>query len=116
MGIENGFQFNTPEQFDRWLADHGQVERELWAIIFKKATKKQTVGFDELLEVAITRGWIDVQTKSVVDERYGIRFVPRKPGSNWSATNRAIVKRLIAEGRMHPEGTAMLPEDLLAGE
>jgi hypothetical protein len=70
------------------------------------------VSFDELLEGAITRGWIDVLTKSVDEERYGIRFVPRKTESNWSATNRAIVKRLVAKGRMHPEGTSTLPDDL----
>jgi hypothetical protein len=82
------------------------------SVCFKKASKKQTVTFDELLEVAITRGWIDVQTKSLDEERYGIRFVPRKPGSNWSATNRAIISRLLGEGRLHPEGAALLPDDL----
>jgi hypothetical protein len=72
------------------------------------------VAFDELLEIAMTRSWIDVQTKSLDEERYGIRFVPRKPGGNWSATNRAIVKRLLADGRMHPEGAALMPDDLIS--
>jgi uncharacterized protein YdeI (YjbR/CyaY-like superfamily) len=85
-------------------------------IIFKKSSKKQTVTFDELLEIALTRGWVDVQTKGVDDERYGIRFVPRKLGSNWSATNRRIVKRLLNEGRMHPAGKALVPDDLYADE
>jgi hypothetical protein len=82
-------------------------------VFFKKASKKQTVTFDELLEIALTRGWIDVQTKTLDKERYGIRFVPRKPGSNWSSTNRATVKRLLAEGRVHLDGSALLPDDLL---
>jgi uncharacterized protein YdeI (YjbR/CyaY-like superfamily) len=110
--IENGIQFNDTETFDAWLEANGKVERELWAIIFKKASKKQTVTFDELLEVALTRGWVDVQTKGLDDERYGIRFVPRKRGSNWSATNRTIVKRLIADGRMAKAGEILLPADL----
>jgi uncharacterized protein YdeI (YjbR/CyaY-like superfamily) len=116
MGVEDGIQINRAGEFDGWLAENGRTERELWVIIFKKASKKQTVTFDELLEVAITRGWIDVQTKSLDDERYGIRFVPRKPGSNWSATNRAIVKRLLADDRLHLEGTALLPVDLYSSE
>jgi hypothetical protein len=85
-------------------------------VFFKKSSKKQTVSFDELLEVALTRGWVDVQTKGVDDQRYGIRFVPRKPGSNWSATNRRIVNRLLNEGRMHPAGKALVPADLYADE
>jgi hypothetical protein len=112
MEIKNGVQFDDSGAFDRWLAEHGAVERELWAIIFKKSSKKQTVTFDELLELALTRGWVDAQTKGVDDKRYGIRFVPRKPGSNWSATNRGIVKRLLEERRMHPAGEALLPADL----
>jgi uncharacterized protein YdeI (YjbR/CyaY-like superfamily) len=112
MGVEDGIQMDRAEEFDAWLAEHGRTEREVWVIIFKKASKRQTVTYDDLLEVAITRGWIDVQTKSLDDERYGTRFVPRRQGSNWSATNRAIVKRLIAEDRMQPEGEASLPEDL----
>ena len=36
MDIKNGVQFDDPTAFDRWLAEHGAVERELWAIIFKK--------------------------------------------------------------------------------
>jgi hypothetical protein len=59
---------------------------------------------------------VDVQTKGVDEDRYGIRFVPRKLGSNWSATNRAIVKRLLAEGRLHPEGERLLPADLFADD
>src|SRR5262245_40732412 len=112
MGVEDGLPISTAEQFERWLAVHGKTERELWAIIYKKASGKQTVTFNNLLEVAITRGWIDVQDKGLDAERYGIRFMPRKPGSNWSATNRTLVKRLISEERMHPEGNAVLPNDL----
>jgi len=79
----------------------------------KKSSGMQTVGFDELLEIALCWGWVDVMTKGIDDERYGIRFVPRKPGSDWSATNRRIVCRLIADGRMRPSGAALLPADLI---
>ena len=85
-------------------------------MFFKKASRKQTVSFDQLLEVALTRGWVDVQTKGLDEERYGIRFVPRKPGSNWSVTNRNIVKRLIADGRMKKAGEILLPADLFSDD
>jgi uncharacterized protein YdeI (YjbR/CyaY-like superfamily) len=99
-------------RWESWLAANHAGQTQVWLAIYKKASGKQTVTFDELLETALCWGWIDVQTKGIDQERYGIRFVPRKPGSNWSATNRATVKRLIADDRMKPEGAALLPKDL----
>jgi uncharacterized protein YdeI (YjbR/CyaY-like superfamily) len=99
-------------ELGRWLAEHGPDERERIVAIYKKASGRQTVTFDELLDVALCHGWVDTQTKGIDDERYAIRFVPRRPGSNWSATNREKVRRLLAEGRMTPAGQAVLPDDL----
>ncbi len=100
------------EEFDRWLREHGGSERERIVAIYKKASGRQTVTFQELLDVALCHGWVDTQTKGIDDERYAIRFVPRRAGSNWSATNRERVRRLLAEGRMAPAGEALLPPDL----
>jgi uncharacterized protein YdeI (YjbR/CyaY-like superfamily) len=102
----------TAAEFDARLRAHGAAERELIVAIFKKASGKQTVTFDALLETALCHGWVDTQTKSIDKERYAIRFVPRRQGSNWSATNRAIARRLRDEGRMTGAGAAVLPEDL----
>ena len=99
-------------ELDRWLAAHGATERERVVAIYKKASGRQTVTFEELLDVALCHGWVDTQTKSIDDRRYAIRFVPRRPGSNWSASNRERVRRLLAEGRMTPAGEALLPPDL----
>ena len=49
-------------------------------------------------------GWIDAIRKSLSDEAYVIRFVPRRKGSVWSAINIRIAQQLIAEGRMRPAG------------
>jgi uncharacterized protein YdeI (YjbR/CyaY-like superfamily) len=99
-------------EFDRWLGGHGAGERERVVAIYKKASGRQTVTFDELLDVALCHGWVDTQTKSIDDERYAIRFVPRRAGSNWSASNQKRVRRLLEEGRMTPAGAALLPPDL----
>ncbi|MGH2561567.1 MAG: YdeI/OmpD-associated family protein [Thermomicrobiales bacterium] len=112
MPLENAIEIAEASQFDDWLARHGRDQSECWVIMYNKASGKQTVGFDALLEVAFTPGWIDVQTRNVDADRYAIRFTPRKLKSNWSARNRAIVRRLLAEHRMHPEGIAALPPDL----
>jgi uncharacterized protein YdeI (YjbR/CyaY-like superfamily) len=102
----------SAEELDRWLGDHGASERERIVAIYKKASGRQTVTFDELLDVALCHGWVDTQTKGIDDERYAIRFVPRRPGSNWSATNRERVRRLQQEGRLTAAGRAVLPPDL----
>lgn len=97
--------------FDRWLGEHGADERELIVVLYKKGSGKQTFTFDELVETALCHGWIDTQAKGIDDERYAMKFVPRRPGSSWSARNREAARRLIAEGRMQPAGTAALPPD-----
>jgi uncharacterized protein YdeI (YjbR/CyaY-like superfamily) len=99
-------------ELDRWLHEHGGTERERVVAIYKKASGRQTVTFDQLLDTALCHGWVDTQTKSIDDQRYAIRFVPRRAGSNWSATNREKARRLLAEGRMAPAGEALLPPDL----
>ena len=103
------------DDFVSWLTDHGASEGELWVEIYKKSSKRQTVTFDELLNAAICHGWIDVKTQSIDELRYAIRFVPRKPGSNWSEPNRERVRRLLADGAMTAAGIALLPPDLRNG-
>ena len=112
LDVSRATPVSSASQFDRWLRDHGATERELIVAIFKKASGRQTVTFNELLETALCHGWVDMQTKSIGDERYAIRFVPRRPGSNWSPTNREIARRLLREERMTPAGLTVLPADL----
>jgi uncharacterized protein YdeI (YjbR/CyaY-like superfamily) len=112
LDVSQANPVSEARELDCWLRDHGETERELIIAIFKKASGKQTVTFDELLETALCHGWVDTQTKSIDDERYAIRFVPRRPGSNWSPTNREIARRLMREDRMAPAGVAALPADL----
>jgi uncharacterized protein YdeI (YjbR/CyaY-like superfamily) len=112
LDVSRATPLSAAGELDRWLRDHGATERELIVAIFKKAPGKQTVSFDDLLETALCHGWVDIQTKSINDERYAIRFVPRRPGSNWSPTNREMARRLLREDRLTAAGIAMLPADL----
>jgi len=58
----------------------------------------------ESVDEALCVGWIDGIRKRIDDERYQIRFTPRKPGSIWSAVNIERVRVLTDEGRMKPAG------------
>ena len=101
-----------PAGFDRWLAAHAGTERDVVVSIFKATSGRQTVTLPDLQEVSLCHGWVDTQIRRVDDERYAIRFVPRRKGSNWSATNRDLARRLLAEGRLTPAALETLPPDL----
>jgi uncharacterized protein YdeI (YjbR/CyaY-like superfamily) len=111
LDTDRAIEMASAEDFDQWLRSSAG-ERDVIVAIYKKASGKQTVTFDALLETALCHGWVDTQTKGIDDERYAIRFVPRRAGSNWSEINRRIAKRLVAEGRFTPAGQAVLPGDL----
>ena len=101
------------DEWRDWLASPVPDCDDIWVVIFKKASGKQTVSFDELLEEALCWGWVDTQTRGVDVERYSIRFRRRRPGSNWSVTNRRIICGLLAEGRVQTAGQVALPPDLM---
>ena len=102
----------SPADFDAWLREHGALEREVVVAMYKKSSGRQTVTVSQLVEVALCHGWIDSLGGRIDDDLTALRFTPRRPRSNWSPTNRATVKRLLAEGRMTPAGIAVLPPDL----
>ena len=112
LDVSRATPVSSADEFDSWLRDHGASEPSRIVAIYKKASGRQTVTFEELLDTALCHGWVDTQTKGIDDQRYAIRFVPRRPGSNWSATNRERVRRLRREGRMTPAGEVVLPPDL----
>jgi uncharacterized protein YdeI (YjbR/CyaY-like superfamily) len=102
----------TAADLDRWLTLHGRAERSVVVAIRNKASGRQTVTLVQLQETALCHGWVDTQTKRIDDARYAIRFVPRRVGSSWSAKNRRMAARLLAEGRLTEAGAATLPDDL----
>jgi uncharacterized protein YdeI (YjbR/CyaY-like superfamily) len=80
--------------------------------IYKKSSGKQTVTLNDLQESALCQGWVDNLGQRIDEELWALRFTPRRQGSNWSATNRDMARRLVAEGRVKPAGMVLLPLDL----
>jgi uncharacterized protein YdeI (YjbR/CyaY-like superfamily) len=112
LDITRAVTFATADEFDQWLTRRGSTETELIVCIYKKGSGKQAVTREQFQETALCHGWIDGLAASIDDERWALRFTPRRPRSNWSDVNRERVLRLIAEGRMTPAGLAVLPDDL----
>jgi uncharacterized protein YdeI (YjbR/CyaY-like superfamily) len=95
--------------FRRWLAEYHRNKKQVWLILYKKSTGKQTVSPDDALEEAICFGWIDNRIESIDTERFAIRFTPRRKGSAWSEYNRKIPVKMLRRGRMTKRGMAVLP-------
>jgi uncharacterized protein YdeI (YjbR/CyaY-like superfamily) len=114
MDVGETLAVKTPAEWRRWLAKHGQNKKEIWLVYYKKTSGKSGISYDESVEEALAYGWIDGQNKSIDDETYAGRFTPRKPTRNWSASNIARLKKLLAEGRMAAPGLALIPDSLRA--
>ncbi|MDF1522469.1 MAG: YdeI/OmpD-associated family protein [Trueperaceae bacterium] len=99
--------FASPNEFRAWLeAHHGDVDK-LWVGYFKRATGRPSLTWPESVDEALCYGWIDGVRRRVDEERYAIRFTPRRSGSVWSQVNLERVAALTAEGRMRPAGLAI---------
>lgn len=96
--------FESPAEFGKWLAKHHEGKDELWVGYYKKGSGRPSLTWAESVDEALCCGWIDGIRKRVDDERYTIRFTPRKPGSIWSAINLRRAEELLAAGRMRARG------------
>jgi uncharacterized protein YdeI (YjbR/CyaY-like superfamily) len=98
--------FRTAADWRAWLEQNHDRQKEIWLVYYKKASSKKSVTYNEALEEALCYGWIDSVVNRLDGERYMQKWTPRKPGSVWSAANKARVKKLGAEGRMAAPGKA----------
>jgi uncharacterized protein YdeI (YjbR/CyaY-like superfamily) len=79
--------FKTPAAWRTWLEEHHADRTELWVGFYKKGSGRPSITWPESVDGALCFGWIDGVRKSLDDERYVIRFTPRRQGSVWSAVN-----------------------------
>ena len=96
--------FPDAAAFERWLSSNHDGDGVLWLKVHKKGSGLPSVTYAEALEVALCWGWIDGQRKSFDEHSFLQRFTPRTRTSRWSQINCAHVERLIAAGRMRPQG------------
>ncbi|MFS0771177.1 YdeI/OmpD-associated family protein [Sphingomonas sp. 1P08PE] len=94
--------FERPEDLAGWLAEHYADSRELWIRIYKAGSGERSVTWTDCVVEAIRFGWIEGLKRPGDERSYLQRLTPRRPGSSWSARNRAHAERLMAEGRMTP--------------
>lgn len=104
MQIATTFQPKTKADWRDWLSKNHTTKNEIWVILYKKATGKQTVTLPDLIDEALCFGWIDNLEKGIDEQTYAIRFTPRKSKSNWSQINTKRYYELLKQGLVVESG------------
>ena len=92
--------FKNRNEWRSWLEKNHDKESEIWLVFYKVKTGKKSIKYEEAVEEALCYGWIDSLVKRIDDEKHMQKYTPRKINSNWSASNKKRVERLIKEGSM----------------
>ncbi|MFC0705470.1 YdeI/OmpD-associated family protein [Cellulomonas uda] len=99
----------TVPQWRAWLAEHhGSGADGVWLVMWRPATGRPRVSYEEAIEEALCFGWVDSMSGPVDAERSRLWFPPRRVGSPWSRTDKERVARVEADGRMTDAGRAVV--------
>ena len=112
MDIGKTLRVKNRLEWRQWLSKHHADTKEIWLVYYKKGSGKSGISYEESVLEGVAYGWIEGQNKSIDEESYAARFTPRRPNSNWSTSNIARAKKMIAEGLMAEPGLATLPNPL----
>jgi uncharacterized protein YdeI (YjbR/CyaY-like superfamily) len=96
--------FESADEIREWFAANHDSAEELWVGLYKKGATKSGIRMQDALDQALCYGWIDTKGMRIDDERWKVRFVPRRPNSNWSERNITRVKELTTDGLMAGPG------------
>ena len=110
MAINIGLEFSDIQEWHKWLEKNYDKESEAWLVIYKKQSKQSGLKYDEALMEALCFGWIDGKMKTIDDDRFILRFSPRKSNSVWSQINKDKAEKLISQGQMTEAGLARIDE------
>lgn len=98
--------FRDLHELREWFERHHATSSELLLLFYKVDSGKPSVTWPQAVDEALCFGWIDGVRARVDDERYTIRFTPRRPRSTWSAVNVKRAEALRRAGRMKQPGLA----------
>ena len=98
--------FASQADWHTWLEANHRQPQGVWLKHAKKSSGKESVSYQEALEVSLCYGWIDSQKQAYDRDYYLQKFTPRGPKSIWSKVNVAKVESLINLGKMQPSGLA----------
>ncbi len=110
MNVEEALLFKRRNEWRHWLEKHHKDTKEIWLIHYKNQLRKQSINHFEAVEEALCFGWIDSTLKKIDEERFVLRYTPRKPKSVWSKINKEKAETMIRSGKMAPMGLQKITE------
>ena len=91
-----------------WLTAHHGRATGVWLVTHKKDQGALYVPYEHVVDECLCFGWVDSLGRAKDAARRMLWIAPRKPGSNWSGTNKARVARLEAAGLMTEAGRRLI--------
>ncbi|SLN50329.1 YdeI/OmpD-associated family protein [Pseudooctadecabacter jejudonensis] len=107
-------EITTPDALWDWLDKNAAQPDSLRLITWKKHHPDKYVGREDVLDALLAHGWIDGRRFVVDDDRTAQLISPRKQQA-WSQSYKDRIARLEAEGRMHPQGAAVVAAGKASG-
>jgi len=98
------FFFKNRKEWRYWLEKNHKRVNEIWLIHYKKSSGKKNLNHFEAVEEAICFGWIDSKIKKIDEDRFILRYSPRKPKSLWSKINKETAEKMISFDKMTESG------------
>jgi len=96
--------FERQQEWTKWLSTNHKTSSGVWLQLAKKGAGRQSISYDEAVQVALCFGWIDGQKKVHSKEYWLQKFTPRSTKSVWSKINKEKALALIDAGKMKPAG------------
>jgi len=87
----------------------------VWLFHYKKRASTTGLRHEEAVEEALRYGWIDSKLRSFDQDRYVLKYTPRRKGSVWSEVNKKVALRMIRQGKMTRAGLEKIREARMNG-
>jgi uncharacterized protein YdeI (YjbR/CyaY-like superfamily) len=100
IDFNDALLFQNKKEWRKWLEKNHEKHKEIWLIHYKKKSDKKSIIHFDAVEEALCFGWIDSTLKRIDEERYILRYTPRKKKSVWSKINKDTAERMIKLGKM----------------
>jgi uncharacterized protein YdeI (YjbR/CyaY-like superfamily) len=106
----NALLFKNRDEWRYWLEKNHAILTEVWLIHYKKSLGKNSLNHFDAVEEALCFGWIDSKLKKIDEERFILKYFPRKSKSVWSKINKDNAEKMISLGKMTQAGFDKIKE------
>jgi uncharacterized protein YdeI (YjbR/CyaY-like superfamily) len=96
--------FKNRDEWRSWLEKNHTIFNGVWLIHYKKSSGNDSLNHFNAVEEALCFGWIDSKLKKIDDERFILKYSPRKSKSVWSKINKETAEKMISLGKMTQSG------------